>query len=551
MARKMAKAMKNKRVEEQMATPEQIATIEGYIGESLADFAKKYKDESTREVFAQNLYRSLKRLGQISKESAANGSYQPITSNDYVNAINYHPLPASSEQLSTWLARPRENADKLRSLSQYLSYSVGVYKNYLMYKHSLKAFNYVLTCTNSYIDPQDTEIFKKDVDKAYKFLRKLNTKWQASRIDLACLYDGVFFGFLNKTNESEYLVQLPPQACLITAPWVYGWRFCIDLAYFDKFIGLVPSIPELAHAYEAFIKARKQGLSGEELASMQYYPMPVSKSWCFTSDIIHPDTVPEGASAMGAALDNISYRNILKNKLIYELYKIIALKIPMKRNSDQLAITFTEAQQWISMIKNNLPENVNAYVSPFDSTAINSNQVNDLQAYLNLGTDAFSSASGVPQAFLGGDDELHQGTALAYVNNIEFNKSSKDIYLQLENFINFQLDLLPTTYHFHIHMFGNATEREKEIQLYSGLVGTMNLNPEWALASMGLEPFEMSSTMEMSNILGLKDKMKPIISAFNNKNLSNNEGGRPKESLDGLTSEGASVGRDYQDNSTE
>ena len=97
-------------------------------------------------------------------------------------------------------------------------------------------------------------------------------------------------------------------------------------------------------------------------------------------------------------------------------------------------------------------------------------------------------------------------------------------------------------------MFGNATEKEKEIQLYAGLIGTMNLNPEWALASMGLEPFEMCSTMEMSDILGTKDKMKPMVSAFNTKSTqgTSDKGGRPQESLDGLTSEGASIGRDYQ-----
>lgn len=546
----MAKQKKVNIKNEQMATPEQIATIENYIGESLQDFAKKYQDSRQREVFAQNLYRSLKRTENISRESSSQGIYQPIASNDYVNAINYHPLPASSEQLAYWLARPREHADKLRGLSQYLSYSVGVYKNFITYKHGLKAFNYVLTSVDSYINADEKELFKKDVAEAHKLLRKLNLKWQSSRIDLACLYDGVFYGYINKTNESYYLVQLPPQACIITAPWVYGWRFCVDLSYFDKFVGMANCIPELAHAYEVFLQARKDGLQGVELASKQYYPMPVSKSWCFTSDIIHPDTVPEGASAMGAALDNISYRNILKNKLIYELYKIIALKIPMKKNSDQLAITFTEAQQWIAMVKDNLPENVNAYVSPFDSLAINSNQVGDLQAYLNLGSDSFSSSSGIPQAFLGGDDELHQGTALAFVNNVEFNKSTKDLYSQIENFVNFQLDLLPTKYHFHIHMFGNATEKEKEIQLYAGLIGTMNLNPEWALASMGLEPFEVCSTMEMSDILGTKDKMKPMVSAFNTKSTqgASDKGGRPKESLDGLTSEGASIGRDYQAN---
>ena len=45
--------------------------------------------------------------------------------------------------------------------------------------------------------------------------------------------------------------------------------------------------------------------------------------------------------------------------------------------------------------------------------------------------------------------------------------------------------------------------------------------------------------------------MKPMVSAFNTKSGSvnaNDKGGRPQESLDGLTSEGASIGRDYEAN---
>ena len=78
----MAKQKKVNIKNEQMATPEQIATIENYIGESLQDFAKKYQDSRQREVFAQKIYRSLKRTENISRESSSQGIYQPIASND-------------------------------------------------------------------------------------------------------------------------------------------------------------------------------------------------------------------------------------------------------------------------------------------------------------------------------------------------------------------------------------------------------------------------------------------------------------------------------------
>lgn len=528
------------------ATPEQIKIIEDTLGESLQEFAAKMSDKAYREVFARNLHKDLRRIETIAKDSAAKGMYQPILSNDYVNNINYSPLPATSDTLSRWLCNPRQYADNLRSLSQYLSYVVGQYKNFLDYKCALPAYNYVLTSLAPEIIPGEEKVFKEDLAKVYDLLRRLNIKYQSSRIRKACAYDGVYYCYINRTNESNYLIQLPSAACYITAPWGYGWRFCVDLAYFDKYIGLKDVIPELSAAYEAFIQAREAAIRGEDVVPQQYYLMPVEKSWCFTSDILHADVVPEGASTMGAALDILSYKNVLKNKLIYELYKIIALKIPMKKSGDQLAITFQEAQQMIEAIKAELPENVTAYASPFDSLAIPTDQVDNLSSYVNLGTDSFSSSSGIPQAFLGGDDELHQGSALTVVNNIEFVKTSKDFYSQIENFVNFQLQILPTRYKFAIHMFGNATEKEKEISLYAGLITTMNLSPEWALAAMGLEPYEIKSTLQMSDMLGTRDLLKPIVTAYNGA-AAQKSAGRPQESEDGSTSDGASIHRDYQE----
>lgn len=545
----MAKKNKIKfnQTKELMATPEQMNVIENALGQPIEEWSKQFLDNNKMEYFAKSIYRQSIALEEVAQKASNQGTYQPIMANQYTTALNLNPLPASSQELENWLMRPQYYSGKLRGLSQYLSYAVGQYKNLLDFKHSLKAFNYILTCASLDIKDMSKEEVLKDIEKPFDFLRKLNVKWQLKRIDLACLYDGVFYGYINKTNESWYLVQLPPEACYIVAPWNYGWRYAVDLAYFDKFIGQVKmAIPELGEAYEAFIKARMDGLEGEKLASMQYYPMPVSKSWCFTSDILHSDAVPPNAPSMTAALEIMSYRSILKNKLIYELYKIIALKIPMTKDGNKMAITYKEAAEMVSVIQSQLPENVRVYASPFDSEGISTNQVDNLKTYLNIGTDSFSSASGVPEAFLGGDDELHQGTALKIVNDIEFEKATTDMYIQYENFINFIMSFQPTKLKYQVHMFGNATQRDKEIDRYAGLIGSANMNFEWLLATMGLEPFEMMPTALLSNAIGITDLMKPIVSAFNTSS-SNAGAGRPQESGDGTTSDGASNARDYQE----
>ena len=534
------------------ATAKQIAEIdkgikELEIGENLEDFVKKISSEEYRENFAKSLTKSLRALSKISQIDTHNGSYQAILSQNMFQDINIDPKVASSSELEKWLMQPSRYDANLRSLSQYLNYAVGQYNSLLWVANTSKAFNYVLL-PNEYdiSDKVKTNEYKESYQRACDVLRKLNIKSQLSKVDLQVLFDGVAFYYINNTTEEITLYQLPSEYCYIIAPWAFGYRFAFDLTYFNDYVSIGGiAFPELKAAYEKLVKARESGIKGEELASIQYYVFEPDKGWCFTFDPIHPDKVPPFASSMLSALDILSYRQLIKDRAVFELYKVLALKIPLQKDSQKMALTYDEAAAIRNVIQAQLPENITCYASPFDSEAIDTNQIDNLDDLVNLGTNNFANSSGLNESLLGGGD-MKQATALQFCYNVFFQKISKNAYRQYENFINWLLRK-ECGNRFQVQMFGSTARPQDDINMYSNIVKSNNCGVQFLFASMGLEPFNTLSMLQLDEELGYKDLMIPIQSMFqaSGSSGSGEKPGRPKKNESDLTESGTKS-RDYE-----
>ena len=55
----------------------------------------------------------------------------------------------------------------------------------------------------------------------------------------------VSFYWIDETDDYITLIPLPIDFCHITTNWTMGFRFAIDLVYFDRFIAMPQQIPEL------------------------------------------------------------------------------------------------------------------------------------------------------------------------------------------------------------------------------------------------------------------------------------------------------------------
>jgi len=524
------------------ATPEQMGKIESMLGQSLDDFAKNFSDDKKRKIFASSLAKQLKTQEHLSTLSSGTGRYQPIFSEQAFQDININPTAATSSEIETWLLSPQFYDQNLRHLSQYLSYSVGQYQRSIYHLNTIKSFNYTLLPSDGCIeDDINTDEYLHAYNICLRTLQKMNIKYQMPKVDLQTMIDGVSFFWVDETSDTISLLPLPTDYCYITSPWTYGFLFAIDLVFFDKYISVPQQIPELYKAYETFCKMRTDLYKGEDLAPYQYFQVPPGNGWVFTFNPSMPDKLPPLTPSMAPALDTISYRELLKNKMALDLFKVIAMKIPLDKDNKQMAIDYPLAEQITQVIQSLLPDNIKAYSSPFESESITTDQSSRFDQIVDISNNTYYASAGM-SAGLFGNSETKQGTALQLSANIDFNFASANMYPQYSNFINFQLTQKTKKYKFQTRFFGNKLNEIKETEMYASLVATTNSHLLEFFASTGREPFQVKSTLLLEDKLGLRDFMKPIVSAFNSK-----ANGRPEKN-DSDLSDGGEITRDQSSN---
>ena len=514
---------------QKMATPEQIETLNNFVKTYSADLSKQ-----------------LRQLDLITRISSNKGRYNPVLSEQYVNDRNFNPKSASSNEIQRWLMAPQYYDANIRHLSQYLENAVGQYGRAIWFLNTEKSFNYILTPADAdNRDYIDTKEYMNSYNTALNTLRKMNIKYQFSKMDLQVMEDGVGFYFIQETDDTITFLQLPTDYCYITAPWTYGWLFAIDLTFFDRLVGLPDMLPELTEAYKVFVEKRKEGYTGERLAPFQYYNLPPEKSFCLTFNPNRADKIPPLTGAMGASLDVLSYRDLLKKKSVLDLWKLIAMKIPIDKNTNKMQIPYDEAAELIAMIKEQMPENIVAFATPFDAQEVAANQVNTMDKLVDLGDNNVFSAMGMGAAMFGKDNK--NAGQLKISSQISFDFAATHMYNQFANLANWIIMQKTKTYKWKVSFFGNKLDKDKEIDNALKLVTTSNYPVEYLMANTGFEPFEVASFVNWANKLDLKSKMKPLQSMNTMSNKPGSEGGRPQKDVGDMQDSGEKS-REYKDN---
>lgn len=522
---------KNKNNRPKAATPEQLQTIDNFVKTYSADLSKQ-----------------LRQLDLITQISSNKGMYNPILSEQYINDINFNPNKASSNEISKWLMAPQEYDMKIRHLSQYLENAVGQYGRAVWFLNTEKSFNYLLKPADTNVkDIVDTKEYINSYNTCLNTLRKMNIKYQYQKMDLQVMQDGVGFYLIKETDDTITFLQLPTDYCYITAPWTYGWLFAIDLTFFDRMIGLPDVLPELTEAYRLFVQKRMEGYTGKDLAPFQYFNMPPEKSFCLTFDPNRADKIPPLSGAMGASLDVLSYRDLLKKKSVLDLWKLIAMKIPIDKNTNKMQIDYNVAAELIAMMKQQMPENIVAFATPFDAQEVAANQVNTMDKLVDLGDNNVFSALGMGSAMFGKDNK--NAGQLKISSQISFDYASTHMYTQFANLTNWILSQKTKTYKWKVTFFGNKLDKDKEIDNAIKLTTTTNMPVEYLMANIGFEPFEVEGFVSLADKLDIKSKMKPLqsMNTMSNKPGSFNEGGRPQKDV-GDMQESGEKSREYKDN---
>lgn len=484
-----------------------------------ADNIKNDGDTSVEEFvknFATSLKRDVMQAQVLSTLAAASGQYQPILSEQLLQGININPSAASSEEIQAWLLNPAQYSPNLRALSQYLENAVGQYNRAVHYYADILAFNvdlYPKDVNSDLYLSSDVTRYKQSYMKACDVLARMKPKDRFYAMSLATMQEGVSFWWLEETNTELAFLQLPTDFCYITSKWAMGWTAAIDLSYFDKMAYVPNTIPELQKAYQVFIEKRTEGIQGDALAPYQYFAMPAEKCWVLTFDPNKASKVPPLSPTFGSALDLLSYRQLLKDKSALDLWKVLAAKIPMKRNTDEMAMPYEEAANIVAMIQSTLPDNISVFATPFDVNDIVTNQVGTMDNVVDLSNNNFYSAMGTTGNFFGAADN-DSAKAIVLNQEIDYYYVANTLYSQFNNMVNWYLNLKVKPYHWSVRFSGNNLTRRDDIATVLKLVTTANF-PVSRLASVcGMLPHELNSMTDLEEIIGIKEKMRPLQSQF-------------------------------------
>ena len=520
------------------ATPEQL--------ETLSKFCSYIRSDYGSGMVAKRITTGMKDLERIAEELSANGMYDPIFSQTLEQAIGFTSGPATNEELQEWLKHPEIYSDNLRFLSQYLENAALQYGRAASLLSDIKSYHYDLRCATPNLGEKvNTEEFKNSYSKALRTLRKLNIPYQIRKLDAKVAKDGVAFVWFNKTVDTIDLLELPSDFCYITAPWTYGYLFAIDLSYFDRFAFQQTQVPELWEAYQECCRKRqelaKSGRSKEKLIPYQYYPVSPFEGWCAVFDINRPLKIPPMIGGAGAAIDSLGYRELIKQKAVIDLYKVLSYKIPINKTTNKMDITYKEASNYIDAMRSVFPENFIVTASPFDlQQSVSADQTSVMEGLEEISDKTFYDYTGMPQALFNSD--IKSAAALKLATNTTFAYASSGLYASMQNLVNWILRTeCGSRYDWHIVFHGNKLYEDEEQQRAVSLLQSANAPVSYVMSTLGFEPFDIQNAFEIENMTGIKDKMKPLQAGSSTSFTS--DGGRPSK-LDSMRSDSADANDD-------
>lgn len=511
-------------------TKEQMETIE--------KFCSLMKSDTGSFQFAKKVTSNIKDLETITAMLSKHGSYNPIFSEQLEQAINFTSEPASTESLQEWMQHPEVHSDELRFLSHYLENAVLQYGRAVSLLSDIKSYNYDLRCsTPNLSDKIDSDDFRRSYKSVLKLLRQLNIPYQIRKLDNKVAKDGVAFVWFNKTTDSFDLLDLPTEYCYITAPWTYGYLFALDLTYFDRFAFQQIQVPELWAAYEVFCQKRielAKGGNSDKLVPYQYYSISPYNGWCAVFDNARPLKIPPMIGASGAAIDSIGYRDLIKQKAIIDLWRVLAFKIPINKTTGKMEVTYNEATKIVETIRSVLPENFVAFASPFDTEApINADQTSVMEGLENISNKTFYDYSAIPNALFNNTD-LKSAAALKLSTNALFAYSSSSMYANMQNLVNWIIRIeCGNRFDWHVVFHGNKLYEDEERASAMKMFSTMNAPVSYVMSKFGFEPFDIENEYVIENFTGIKDKMKPL-QLSNSPAIQSDDVGRPEIEEDSL-----------------
>lgn len=460
----------------------------------------------------------------------------------------------TQENVQKYLENPIEHEAKLRNLSTVLTTLSPQYQQVVNYLPSISKFVPIVVpnvdkFSSATGDISDKKKLKKEYFKVISNLEKLNISHEFQRILGINVREDVFYGYVHETNDSFYIQQLDSDYCRISSITDGVFNFQFDFAYFDKNKNIKGVGEELIKTYPSeFQSCYNKYL--KDKTNMKWQELSEENTICIKMLEELPFVFPPFSSLFNDLSDLATYKELTKTKTQVDNYKFIGMQIPLNKNSgkvDDFLVDTNTAIQFYSMLLDNLPEGIGAFLSVTDFKDINfgSGVVSD-KDNVNRAEDNVFTSSGISPVNFG--KGATTSTGLKSSNLVDSARIFK-IYRQFERWLNrkfkreyngkFTIKLLDVTV---FNLDETITQLLKLAQY--GVPVKLQLS---ALCGV-TQGVERGLTFLEDDVLNLSKEWKPLASSHTTSGSDlSNEGGRKKVDDSKISDEGEAT-RDNDDN---
>lgn len=458
---------------------------------------------------------------------------------DYSNNINTLSnsliLNYTREDLKRYLKNISSpaNQKQLRMISNALYFSSSHYRSLINYYATLYNFDYVVEGSD---DTDTTKInpdsYKKAFLKATSNFKQIDIKYESLKIRAHCYIDGIFYGYIRKSNKSFYIQHLDPDLCKLSfidaETGLYGYSFNFSIFANVKELDNYP--PEFTTIYNNLIKT-KQPLGWIKIDSVN--ALCIKPTFGF-------DVVPPLVGVFEGILDIYEFKAIAKDREKIGNYQLLVHKIPMFEK-DSIQNQFLLTTDFVNIFHDNvastLPDQIGVVTTPMDIEAIKLEKDTVDKNKVAEATSQYWKEAGVSELLFGNSTAstglkysitADESALVGVVRSIEkwMNEYAK---VNFKNGFSFKARILDTT------KFNQNEFIESRLKLGSASLPMVH---EIA-AALGMAPNQISVNAFLENeVFKYYEILRPLSTSYTQADTTNSDGGRPTSDTGNLSPSG-------------
>lgn len=426
----------------------------------------------------------------------------------------------SKETLRTYMQNPLTNYKNLRNLSRFLYYRSQIYKRIIVYNATMIDTNYRSVIPSMDITKGvDREKMIKSFYDTSIVLEKMNLNTEMLKAYTKCWIEDVFFGvYYFDEKDGGFLLPIDPDYAQITAIYPTGdYAFDMDMSYFRSH---TTELELWGEPFTSMYSAYEADMTGG-----RWQPVPDEYCCCFkidATDLTIP--IPPYINLFDSIINIEDLREITNIADEANIYKLLIAKIPLlgSDNVDDFAVDPQTAIDYYNKMIKELPDYVNAILSPIDVSAItfDQDQASDVNKVENAAKNILKTSGHSILAEASGTTAVKA----AITSDVEYAISS--LLGQTQAWVNRMIAY---------YVSNPSKVKFLEITKYTktdykdSLIKDMNYGVPLVMTLGVLNGYSEIDLISMANLnsaLGLDELFKPMATS-STRSANESEGGRP------------------------